>query len=132
MIERSPGEGEDGFTLVEVLVAFAIVAICLGTLYAAMGDHARQTAMSDMHRQTLALARTHLETFGEAAAGQANPMAGDYPNGTIWRLSKRAIALGEGTTDAPIRPFLVVLQVYDRSGHRIVALNSIKMLPVER
>jgi general secretion pathway protein I len=131
MIGRTQNEGDAGFTLVEVLVAFAIVSLCLASLYGAISGHARQMAMTDMHRQTLAYAKSYIENLGETAAAQPGPLSGAFPNGTLWRLSTRPVAIGDAPTDASTRPFFVLLQVYDRAGHRIVALDSVKMLPVE-
>lgn len=125
------GDDEAGFTLIEVLVAFAIVSLCLASLYSALAGHSRQVTVTDMHRQTLAYARTHLDSFGESLSVQDSPMTGRYPNGTLWRLSVRAISIG-GATDAAARPFFVALEVFDRSGRSVIVLNSIKMLVVER
>jgi hypothetical protein len=80
-----------------------------------------------MHRQTLAFARTHLESFGEALPAEGGATTGRYPNGMRWQLSVRAIS-ADGATDSPARPYFVLLEVFDRSGHSVIVLSSIKML----
>jgi general secretion pathway protein I len=132
MTDHSPADGESGFTLIEVLVAFAIVSICLASLYTAIGSHARSMAIADINRQTLAYARSHLATFGETAPAQQSPLSGEYPNGTRWRLTIGDIAVRGSTPDGSQRPFIVILNVFDHRGHDILRLTSIKMLTVER
>ena len=133
MIAGGAGRGDGGFTLIEVLVAFAIVSLCLATLYNAVGGNARQTALADMHRQTLAFAQDQLERFDEAGAGpDAAPGGGTYANGTRWRMAISPIAVGGAAPDATARPFLVTLSVYDRAGKRLVSLNTVKILPAAR
>jgi general secretion pathway protein I len=127
MIARLPGSSDAGFTLIEVLVAFAIVSLCLASLYSALAAHSSQIAVTDMHRQTLAFARTHLESFGEALPAEGGATTGRYPNGMRWQLSVRAIS-ADGATDSPARPYFVLLEVFDRSGHSVIVLSSIKML----
>lgn len=131
MSARSPGNSDAGFTLVEVLVAFAIVSLCLASLYSALALHSSQIAVTDMHRQTLAFARTHLDSFGESLPAEGSPTTGRYPNGTRWQLSIRAVSV-DGAIDAASRPFFVALEVFDRSGHSVIVLDSIKMLAVGR
>ncbi len=84
-----------------------------------------------MHRQTLAFARTHLDSFGEAVPAEGGAMTGRYPNGMRWQLTVRPISAG-GAAGSAARPYFVALEVFDRSGHFVIVLNSIKMLAAER
>jgi general secretion pathway protein I len=131
-MSEAAGDSEHGFALIEVLVAFAIVSLCLASLYTAIGGSSRQSAMVDLHRQSLEYAEGHLQALGDSVMPGADALAGDYPNGTRWQLSLAPIAVGDAAAADPgPRPFLVLLQVFDRTGHRVVALNSIKIFPVQ-
>jgi general secretion pathway protein I len=124
-----PERSDAGFTLIEVLVAFAIVSLCLASLYSALAAHSSQIAVTDMHRQTLAFARTHLDSFSETVPAEGGATTGRYPNGMRWQLSARSIS-DAGATGSAVRPYFVALEVFDRSGHSVLVLNSIKMLAV--
>ena len=129
MTARLPERSDAGFTLIEVLVAFAIVSLCLASLYSALAAHSSQIAVTDMHRQTLAFARTHLDSFSETVPAEGGARTGRYPNGMRWQLSARSIST-TGSAESAARPYFVGLEVFDRSGHSVLVLNSIKMLAV--
>lgn len=104
-----------GFSLLEILVAFAIMAIALGMLYRVMGNNARQTGQLTSQERAMALAESLLaayqiappegiraagETAGYGWAAESTP----YPtpansNGQAARLHELRIVVqwGDGT-----------------------------------
>ncbi|OPH17317.1 general secretion pathway protein GspI, partial [Azospirillum brasilense] len=52
--------GQQGLTLLELLVAFAIMALALGMLYRAMGGSARSVADVDRYQRAVVLAQSLL------------------------------------------------------------------------
>ena len=55
---------EAGFTLVEVVVAFAVVVLVLASIYHAVAGAYRGEARAQVRDQALAQARAHLEVIG--------------------------------------------------------------------
>jgi general secretion pathway protein I len=126
------GGNQDGFTLIEVLVAFVIVTLGLSSLYGALGDHYKQAARSDFRQNTLAHALSHMEQIGTSIDAVPASTTGRYDNGAGWRLTIAPIA---GDARPPQRfadPMLVLLEAFDRNGRRVVHLKSTRLLPVEK
>ena len=111
--------GEQGFTLVEVLVAFAILALSLTVLYQLFGDSIGQTKRSDMRREALLIAQSKLaevsalrpitrgETTGDAGADfawQARIRPSDQADedqSSVWQLYDIEVAVrATGATSA--------------------------------
>ncbi|MCG8504410.1 MAG: prepilin-type N-terminal cleavage/methylation domain-containing protein [Sphingomonadales bacterium] len=113
--------GEQGFTLVEVLVAFAILALSLTVLYQLFGDSIGQTKRSDVRREALLIARSKLaevstlrpivlgETTGDAGAeftwqARIRPSdQADEDRSSAWQLYDIEVAVrATGATSAPL------------------------------
>jgi general secretion pathway protein I len=77
--------GEQGFTLLEVLIAFVIAALALGVLFDAGVSALRGARAASRYEQAIARARSHL-----ALAAHASPLvAGDC---FIWHLRVAPLA----------------------------------------
>lgn len=118
---------DDGFTLIEVLVAFLVVALGLTTLYTALAGHSRQTFEADLRERAMAQMQSQLDAIGVSVPLEPGTSRGTYPGGLAWRL---AIA----PLDAPVlslprqpEPMRLVLDAFDRSGRRIGGLRTIKL-----
>jgi general secretion pathway protein I len=77
-----PARRSSGFSLIEVVVAFSILALGLGALYRVLSTAARQAVLVQHYTEAMALAESKL---GEASVGA-------WPR-----------ALDEGTTDGQFR-----------------------------
>ena len=112
---------EQGFTLVEVLVAFAILTLGLTVLYQLFGDSVGQTGRSDMRREALLIAQSKLaevsarrpilpgETSGDAGrdfSWQARVRTRDQADesrASVWQLYDIEVAVRPtGATSAPL------------------------------
>jgi general secretion pathway protein I len=114
-----------GFTLVEVVVAFAIVTIVLAALYQAVAGAYRAYAQVQVREQTLALARAHLETLGIEAPLQSGESTGTYTTGVAWHLTVEPLE----TASYRGRAFRVLLRVLDHGGQPLLRLETFKLDP---
>jgi len=114
-----------GFTVVEVLVAFAIVTIVLAALYQAVAGAYRGYAWVQLREQTLALARAHLETVGIEVPLQPGDSTGTYATGVAWHLTVDPVE----TASYRGRAFRVLLRVLDHGGRPLLRLETLKLDP---
>jgi general secretion pathway protein I len=112
-----------GFTLVEVLVAFAIVTIVLAALYQAIAGAYRGYARAQVREQTLALARAHLEAVGIEGPLQPGESTGTYATGVVWRLAVEPVE----TASYRGRAFRILLEALDHEGHPSLRLETFKL-----
>jgi len=119
--------GEAGFTLVEVLVAFAILSMALAGLYQALAGAHRGDARTKTYMQALAFARAHLETVGMEPPPAAGQSSGVYAEGLAWRLSVERAGAGGRKGQA----FRVVLEALDKAGKPLLRLETFRLGPRE-
>ncbi len=72
-----------GFSLLEVLVAFSIMALSLGVLYRAMGGSASQTGTLTRHESATLLAQSLLDAYDSLPPGGIN--AAGESAGLVWQ-----------------------------------------------
>jgi prepilin-type N-terminal cleavage/methylation domain-containing protein len=89
---RDPGEA--GFTLVEVLVAFAILSIVLLALFSGLSTALFGDRRAEFTRSALRLAKAELETAGVDSPLMPGVTIGRFENGMEWRLSVQPYAAG--------------------------------------
>ena len=78
---------ETGFTLVEVLVAFAILSIALLALFSGLSTALFGDRRAEFTRIALRLARAELETAGVSSPLAPGGTTGRFENGMEWKLS---------------------------------------------
>ena len=112
-----------GFTVVEVLVAFAIVTIVLAALYQTVAGAYRGYARLQVREQTLVLARAHLEAVGIETPLQPGESTGTYATGVPWHLTVEPVE----TASYKGRAFRVMLQALDRGGRSLLRLETFRL-----
>jgi general secretion pathway protein I len=112
-----------GFTLVEVVVAFAIVTIILTALYQTVAGAYRGYARVHLREQTLALARAHLDAVGIETPLQPGESTGTYATGVAWHLTVGPVE----TASYKGRAFRVLLQALDPRGQPVLRLETFKL-----
>jgi prepilin-type N-terminal cleavage/methylation domain-containing protein len=85
-------EHEAGFTLVEVLVAFAILSIVLLALLSGLSTALFGDRRAEFTRSALRLAKAELETAGVDKPLTPGVSIGRFENGMEWRLSVQPYA----------------------------------------
>ena len=116
---------EAGFTLIEVLVAFAIVALVLASVYHAITEAYRGEARAQVREQALAQARAHLETIGVEQQLAPGETTGSYSTGMAWRLAVAPVA----TLAYKGQAFRIVLEPLNENGQPILRLETFKLAP---
>ncbi|MDH3230462.1 MAG: prepilin-type N-terminal cleavage/methylation domain-containing protein [Alphaproteobacteria bacterium] len=114
-----------GFTLIEVLVAFAILAFTLAAAYGVFSDAARAVASGERYGVALALAESRLAAVDAAPAGEAWDDAGEFDGTYRWRVETRVLPDGPPVT-VRIEPVVVTVTVTWESGGP-VALETVRL-----
>jgi len=114
---------EAGFTLVEVIVAFAVVILVLASVYNAVVEAYRGEARARVRDQALAQARAHLEVIGVEHPFEPGQSTGTYVSGVAWRLSITPVEALAYKGQA----FRIVLEPLDESGNPLLRLETFKL-----
>lgn len=81
---KTHGSSSDGFTLIEILVALAILSISLTVLLAIFSQVLNRTRDNEFRAQARVLAQSLLA--GTAAEPPARNLSGRAANGLTWRI----------------------------------------------
>lgn len=119
---------EAGFGLLEAIVALAIISFALPALYKAMSGAYRAESRLKIHEAALALARSQLDTVGSDGTIQSGTFSGTYNNGLPWRMTISPLSNKAGAGISSARPYWVVVEAFDRSGARLVNLQTAKLM----
>jgi general secretion pathway protein I len=106
---------ERGFTLLEVLIAFAIAALALAVLFRAASGGLLSVEASGHYEEAVARARSHLTAIGRDAGLVAGTTEGDDGGGYRWHLVVTPVATGQthaiGTIAGAPPPILYAIVV---------------------
>lgn len=116
-----------GFTLLEVLVAFAILAFTLASAYGVFSDASRSVASGERYGLALALAQNRLAEIDAASPGENWDGAGDYGEIYRWQVETRALpdSVAESVRFVPV---IVSVSVSWQDGGPLV-LETIRLKP---
>lgn len=123
----STARRQRGFSLIEVLVAFAILAVSLGVLMQIFSRASFATVTAAQYSRAASLAESRLEAVGSAIPLEEGTVSGEPENGYAWELTITALDPAELTGGAPgggldfgspIQPFRVTVTVLWRDGSR--------------
>lgn len=99
-----------GFTLIEVVVALAILALSLGVLYESFGWSLRRTATLERRQEAWLTAQSLLAEVRARPNLSAGTDEGDAGGGLRWtsQISRRKAAIDPAS---PLQPFDVTIEV---------------------
>jgi len=127
-----------GFTLLEVVVAFAIFALTTAAVMRTIGNSLSMSTVSARHAVATLIAESRL-----AAVGVENPLAagettGRAAGGFDWRARVAAIDVeetdsGETAAAGRVQPFAITVTVGWRDGgrDRSVTLRTVRVAHIE-
>ena len=125
---------ERGFSLIEVLVAFAILALSLGVLLQIFSRSMNSTALSETYSRAVALAEAKLNSVGADIPLQEGVHSGDPEDGMDWIVNIEPYQFQDPAQawlgEMPVaQPYLVtaVASWPSSAGGRRVVLRSIRL-----
>jgi type II secretory pathway pseudopilin PulG len=116
-----------GFSVMEALVALAVIAIGLTAFTKAVSSSYRTAAHLKLSVAALTSARSHLDSIDRTGPLEDGTSTGNYANDLPWRLTISALASTPRAPAIGARPFWVVLEAFDRRGVRLVKLETVKL-----
>ena len=87
-----------GFTLLEVMIAFAILAVTLAALMQAFSQGLRSLDVAEDYATATMLARSKMAEIGPIIPIEEGEHTGDYENGWQWRVILFPYAGEDGST----------------------------------
>ncbi len=124
-IERpTPARGR-GFSLLEMLVAIAILGLALGALYQASGGAVRNVQVDERHAYAVELARSLLAENQQVPARGKN-VSGKTPGGFDWSVATSALPLARGNQrEITLHQIRIEVSWLDAGKRREVSLDSV-------
>ena len=117
-----PASNQRGFTLIEVMAAFAIFAVLFGLILQILSTSISNTRRSGDFTQAALLAQSRLDMVGIEEVPEPGRYTGEFNDEYSWELliEPYFIEDGEGTSyeELPIDLYYVGLNVYWREGGR--------------
>lgn len=108
-------QGERGFLLLEVLIAFVIAVLALAALFQATGDGLRASHLAQQYQQAVVRARSHLAMATRGGSLMPGTWQGDDGGGYHWRLLVRPLARATahptGAPPVPLALYGVTVEV---------------------
>lgn len=130
------GCNDRGFTLIEVLVAFMLLALSLTVLMRIFSGGLGNVAVAEDYSRALLLAQSQLAAAGVSEPLSPGELGGTWENRFHWRQSVTPYVPWEPGSNAslPVAAYLVsVIVEWDRSGRSgRIQLESVRLQPVER
>jgi general secretion pathway protein I len=122
-----------GFTLVEVIVAMAILSVGLGCLMTMIGNTLRQTGQADRLAEAGALAQSLLARLGPELALGERQDAGQFDNGFHWRLNSERFGDAGDQQQWPMSAYKVSVNIGWQDGfrERSFVLTTLRLGPKE-
>lgn len=123
-----------GFSLLEILVAFAILALSLGVLLRIFGGGGQIAAVADEYSRSIVVAESLMNSLGVEIPLEPGEREGDVDEIYHWTLNVHPYPLDAvvtGTAQPPFIPYWVDLSVSwgDADDPRAFDLKTLRLLP---
>lgn len=121
---------QSGFSLLEVLVAFAILAISLGVMMEIFSRATLTTVISAQYSQAATLAESVLDEVGGDIPLEEGIVSGETDSGFTWELSIQPLDVSDQYfTEPPATPYRIDATVLwqDAGRARRLSLSSLRL-----
>jgi len=124
-------DSEAGFTLVEVIVALAILSLGIGGLLGMISTSLQQIAAAARLTEARSLAQSLLARVGADLPISLLEQAGELPNGYRWTLKASAYGDPKQHEEWPIGAYRVSAEVewLDSGSRRAFSLETLRLGP---
>jgi general secretion pathway protein I len=124
-------DNEGGFTLVEVIVALAILSLGLSVLLGSMSGSLRQTANAARMAEASALAQSLLAEVGTGLQIKPEDSFGQFRNGYRWHLKMQPYGGVREREEWPVGAYQVSTEVEWEEGtsRRSYVLTTLRLGP---
>lgn len=131
--DRRPPRRAAGFTLLEVLIAFVILALALAALLPGFSGGLRSLDVADDYATAALLAESRLEAVGREAALREGVTSGTFDNGFRWQLEVARVDRLDPEGNLPAAAYHLVLHVFWDAGddERQITLETLRLGPRE-
>jgi len=131
---RARLKSRQGFSLIEALAAFAILALVLSQLLSGVSGGARNESRADFLSRAARQGASQLDALGVDGPIPFGETRGRYPDGLVWTLSVTPGRSVKGLTGAPIATsFHARLVIQRPSGlGEFFTLSTVKVKAVEQ
>jgi general secretion pathway protein I len=126
-----PARSRAGFTLVEVLVALAILSVGLSVLQGQISDGLRQIYDAERMAEAGSLAQSLMAEIGKKQPIMLGDQDGQFPNGFRWHLNMRTYGSAKEREEWPIGLYTVSTEVDWGEGaqRRSFGLTALRVGP---
>jgi|GEM_PF-1879966 len=125
------GDDEDGFTLVEMIVAMTMLSAGLGLAFAMIGNGLSRTASAQHMADASSLAQSLMARVGTEFAIKPEQHQGTDLNGYGWRVSLEPYGEPTGAADSPVALYSASTEVEwdDHGARRSYRLRTLRLGP---
>ena len=122
-----------GFTLVEVVVALAILALSLSVVFAAISNGIWRVGQADATTKAGSLVQSMLARVGTEMPLREGRTEGQFPDGSGWTLLVQRLGDAADRAQWPLNAYAVTAQVFwdEASARRSVTIRTIRLGPTE-
>ncbi len=130
----SRSTAQAGFTLVEILVAFTLLALMLGALLPTFSSGLRSMDEADSRVRAVLLAQSMIEMMGNEVPLEEGDRQGTSEEGFRWVVNTRRVALAadarEEESTLPFLTFEVEMTVF-KDDQPQITLKTLRLAPIE-
>jgi general secretion pathway protein I len=131
----SPSRPQSGFSLLEVLVAFAILAVSLGVLIQIFSRASMAAVVASQYSRAVSLAESRLAAVGAAIPLKPGATSGEPEDGIAWELAivpatdiQPETGLGAAQSPPAIPYRVTVTVLWEDAGRvRRLALSTLRL-----
>jgi general secretion pathway protein I len=124
--------GDDaGFTLVEVIVALAMLSLGLSVLLGLISSSLRQSASAERMAEAGSLAQSLMAEVGTDLPIKLEEREGQFPNGYRWHLKMKPYGDASEREEWPVGVYTISMEVEweDGTQRRFYALTTLRLGP---